>query len=83
MANICRKLRKKKFSSPVLKSPTHIGFIGVKRNGSKISHLGTFKCKLSYTHQLLELHLFIITAQHVKTTLTTFLCKFAEHSTLH
>jgi hypothetical protein len=24
-------------------SPTHIGFIGVQKNGSKISHLGTFK----------------------------------------
>ena len=33
----------KKFFSPVLKSPTHIGFIDVKKNGSKISHLGTFK----------------------------------------
>jgi hypothetical protein len=43
MANICRGLRKKNFFSPVLKSPTHIGFIGVKKNGSKISHLGTFK----------------------------------------
>jgi hypothetical protein len=30
------------FFSPILKSPTHIGFIGVKKNGSKISHLGTF-----------------------------------------
>ncbi len=43
MANICRSLRKKKIFSPVLKSPTHIGFLGVKKNGSKISHLGTFK----------------------------------------
>jgi hypothetical protein len=43
MANICRSLRQKNFFSPVLKSPTHIGFIGVKKNGSKISHLGTFK----------------------------------------
>ncbi len=43
MANICRGLRKKFFCSPVLKSPTNIGFIGVKKNGSKISHLGTFK----------------------------------------
>jgi hypothetical protein len=43
MANICRGLRKNFFLSPVLKSPTHIGFIGVKKNGSKISHLGTFK----------------------------------------
>jgi hypothetical protein len=33
---------KEKKIYPVLKSPTHIGFIGVK-NGSKISHLGTFK----------------------------------------
>jgi hypothetical protein len=49
MANICRGLRKKFFSSPVLKSPTHIGFIGVKKNGSKISHLGTFKC-FSHLH---------------------------------
>jgi hypothetical protein len=43
MANICRSLRNFFFCSPVLKSPTHIGFIGVKKNGSKISHLGTFK----------------------------------------
>jgi hypothetical protein len=43
MANICRGIRNKIFFSPVLKSPTHIGFIGVKKNGSKISHLGTFK----------------------------------------
>ncbi len=43
MANICRSLRTKIFVSPVLKSQTHIGFIGVKKNGSKISHLGTFK----------------------------------------
>ncbi len=43
MANICRGLRKKKNFSPVFKSPTHIGFIDVKKNGSKISHLGTFK----------------------------------------
>ncbi len=42
MANICRSLQKKFFFSPVLKSLTHIGFIGVKKNGSKISHLGTF-----------------------------------------
>jgi hypothetical protein len=42
MANICRGLRKKKIY-PVLKSLTHIGFIGVEKNGSKISHLGTFK----------------------------------------
>ncbi len=46
MANICRSLRKKQFFSPVLKSPTHIGFIGVKKNGSKISHLGTFNVPL-------------------------------------
>ncbi len=48
MANICRGLRKIFFFSPVLKSPTHIGFIGVKKNGSKISHLGTFNagCKI-------------------------------------
>ena len=38
----------KNFFSPVLKSPTHIGFIGVKKNGSKISHLGTFKQLFSY-----------------------------------
>ncbi len=43
MANICRSLRKKLKNSPVLKSPTLIGFIGVRKNGSKISHLGTFK----------------------------------------
>ncbi len=43
MANNCRGLRKKFFFSPVRKSPTHIGFIDVKKNGSKISHLGTFK----------------------------------------
>ncbi len=43
MANICRSLRKIFFSFPVLKSPTHIGFIDVIKNGSKISHLGTFK----------------------------------------
>jgi hypothetical protein len=42
MSNICRSLRKKTKIYPVLMSPTHIGFIGVK-NGSKISHLGTFK----------------------------------------
>ncbi len=42
MANICRGLRTKIFFSPVLKSPTHIGFTDVKKNGSKISHLGTF-----------------------------------------
>ena len=42
MANICRSLRTKIFFSPFLKSLTHIGFIGVKKNGSKISHLGTF-----------------------------------------
>ncbi len=35
MANICRGLRKKIFFSPVLKSPTHIGFIGVKKMGQK------------------------------------------------
>ncbi len=34
MANICRGLRKN-FFSPVLKSPTHIGFIGVKKMGQK------------------------------------------------
>jgi hypothetical protein len=43
MANICHSLRKKTKIYPVLKSPTHIGFIGVKKNGSKISHFGTFK----------------------------------------
>ena len=43
MANICSGLRKIIVFSPVLKSPTHIGFIGVKKNGSEISHLGTFK----------------------------------------
>jgi hypothetical protein len=35
MANICRSLPKFFFFSPVLKSPTHIGFIGVKKNGRK------------------------------------------------
>jgi hypothetical protein len=52
MANICRGLQKNFFFSPVLKSPTHIEFIGVKKNGSKISHLGTFKGAglLSVTH---------------------------------
>jgi hypothetical protein len=35
MANICRGLRKKNIFSPVLKSPTHIGFIGVKKMGQK------------------------------------------------
>ena len=30
---------------PALKSPTHIGFIGVIKYGSKISHLGTFKIR--------------------------------------
>ncbi len=34
--------RKKKIY-PDLKSPTHIGFIGVKKNGSKISHLGPLR----------------------------------------
>jgi hypothetical protein len=48
MANICRGLRNFFFfSSTVLKSPTHIGFIGVKKNGSKISHLGTFNNELT------------------------------------
>ncbi len=42
MANICRSLRKTIKKSPVYESPTHIGFIDVKKNGSKISHLGTF-----------------------------------------
>jgi hypothetical protein len=43
MANICRSLqKKKKLSSPQVTYP-NIGFIGVKKNGSKISHLGTFK----------------------------------------
>jgi hypothetical protein len=44
MANICRSLRTKIFFSPVIKSPTHVEFTDVKKNGSKISHLGTFKC---------------------------------------
>jgi hypothetical protein len=35
MANICRSLRTKFFFSPVLKSLTHIGFIGVKKMGQK------------------------------------------------
>ncbi len=61
MANICRSLRTKFFFSPVLKSPTHIGFTDVKKNGSKISHLGTFKlwmvvnvwyCKMSVSMKL-------------------------------
>jgi hypothetical protein len=34
MANICRGLQKNLFS-PVLKSPTHIGFIDVKKMGRK------------------------------------------------
>jgi hypothetical protein len=42
MANICRSLQKKEKKFPVLKSPTQIRFIGVKKNVSKISHLGTF-----------------------------------------
>ena len=54
MANICRSLRKKFFFSPVLKSPTHIGFIGVKKNGSKISHLGTFKVRLCWEDWCVE-----------------------------
>ncbi len=33
--NICRGLRNFSFFSPVLKSPTHIGFIGVKKMGQK------------------------------------------------
>ncbi len=37
----------KKKIYPVLKSPTHTGFIGIKK-GSKISHLGTFKLVLSW-----------------------------------
>ncbi len=45
MANICRSLRTKFFFSPVLKSPTHVEFTDVKKNGSKISHLGTFKSR--------------------------------------
>jgi hypothetical protein len=48
MANICRSLQNKIFFLPVLKSPTHIGFIGVKKNGSKISHLGNFKNKFLF-----------------------------------
>jgi hypothetical protein len=52
MANICRGLRRKNFFSPVLKSPTHIGFLDVKKTGSKISHLGTFK----YLNVLHHLH---------------------------
>jgi hypothetical protein len=50
MANICRSLRTKNFFSPVLKSLTHIGFIGVKKNWSKISHLGTFNLESGNTH---------------------------------
>jgi hypothetical protein len=46
MANICRSLQKKTKNYPVLKSPTYIGFIGVKKNGLKISHLGTFKLQI-------------------------------------
>jgi hypothetical protein len=37
----------------------------------KIQVLQELKCKLSNTHLLLESHFFIITAQHVKTTLIT------------
>jgi hypothetical protein len=37
---------------PVLMSPTHIGFIGVKKNGLKISHLGTFKLDRRHTRRL-------------------------------
>ncbi len=53
MANICRSLRTKIFFSPVLKSPTHIGFSDVKKKGSKISHLGTFKGNVSQGKNLL------------------------------
>jgi hypothetical protein len=49
MANIFRGHRNFFFFSPVLKSPTHIGFIGVKKTGSKISHLGTFKREITET----------------------------------
>jgi hypothetical protein len=35
MANICRSLRTKNFFSPVLKSPTHVGFTDVKKMGRK------------------------------------------------
>jgi hypothetical protein len=48
MANVCRSLRKKNHS-PVLKSPTHIGFIDVKKMGRK-SHTWA---PLSYRHCLL------------------------------
>ncbi len=47
MANICRSLRTKIFFSPVLKSPTHIGFTDVKK-WVEISHLGTFKYYTNY-----------------------------------
>jgi hypothetical protein len=67
MANICRGLRKKKFFSPVLKSPTHIGFIGVKKNGSKISHLGTFKddVTVNFPHQRFFIEFFKKTDKQV------------------
>jgi hypothetical protein len=35
MANICRSLRTKILFSPVLKSPTHLGFTDVKKMGRK------------------------------------------------
>jgi hypothetical protein len=44
MAVICRSLRKKLKNSPVLKSPTHIGFIDVKKMGRKshtLAHLNS------------------------------------------
>ena len=46
MANICRSLRKKKtICSPQVTYPYRIYWC--KKNGSKISHLGTFKASIA------------------------------------
>ena len=67
MANICRSLRKNFFSSPVLKSPTHIGFIDVIKNGSKISHLGTFKNMILVVWKYAQMHQYtFLTTSDVK-----------------
>ena len=81
MANICRSLRTKILFSPVLKSLTHIGFIGVKKNGSKISHLGTFKailfasCKKSFAYPMLYYMLCIFSNSDSAIKKSTFNCE--------
>jgi hypothetical protein len=51
MANICRSLRTKIFFSPVLKSPTHVGFTDVKKMGRK-SHTWAPLTGLSHDMEL-------------------------------